>query len=78
MELVSPIGFKIDFLGDLICESAAWFLVIILKFIFTPIFEIKNNEKNSLKPKKFHFRRPIFMKQQILDSRVPSDSLDNI
>ena len=31
--------------GDPIFESAAWFFVIILKFIFTPIFEIKINEK---------------------------------
>ena len=47
--------------GEPISESAAWFFVIILKFIFTSIFEIKIHEKNSLTPKKFHFRRPIFI-----------------
>ena len=40
MGLVSPIGSKIDFMGDPIFESAAWFYVIILKFILRPIFEI--------------------------------------
>ena len=54
--LVSPIGSKIDFKGDPIFESAAWFFISILKIIFTSIFEIKIHEKNSLTPKKFHFR----------------------
>ena len=49
-----------------IYESAAWFFVIILKFIFKSIFEIKIHEKNSLTPKKFHFRRPIFINQHIM------------
>ena len=31
--------------GDPIFQSAAWFFVIILKFIFTPIFEIQIHEK---------------------------------
>ena len=31
---------------DPIFESAAWFIFIILKFIFTSIFEIKIHEKN--------------------------------
>ena len=31
--------------GDPISESAAWFFVFILKFIFTSIFEIKIHEK---------------------------------
>ena len=53
MGLGSSIDSKIVFLGDLIFESVAWFYVIILNFIFTPIFEIKNHEKNSLTPKKF-------------------------
>ena len=44
--------------GDPIFESAAWFFLIIFKFIFTYIFEIKIHEKK-LTPKKFHFRRPI-------------------
>ena len=38
--------------GDPIFESAAWFLVIILKFIFTSIFEIEIYEK-SLQRKKW-------------------------
>ena len=53
---MSSIGSKIDFKGDPIFESAASFFVIILKFIFTSIFEIEIHEK------KFHFRRPIFNK----------------
>ena len=55
------------FWGDLIFESAAWFFVIILKFSFTSIFEIIIHEKNSLTPKKFHFRKPIFINQHILN-----------
>ena len=47
----SPIGSKIDFWGDLIFEWVAWFFVIIRKFIFTPTFAIKIDEKNSLTPK---------------------------
>ena len=43
--LVSPIGSKIDFKRDPIFESAIWVFVIILKFIFTLIFEIKIHEK---------------------------------
>ena len=62
---MSPIGSKIDFKGDPIFELAARFFVIILKFIFTFIFEIKIHEKNSLTPKKFHFRRPIFNNHHI-------------
>ena len=45
---MSPISSKIDFQGDPIFESVAWFFVIILKFIFTSTFEIKIHEKNSL------------------------------
>ena len=56
---MSPIGPKIDLKGDPIFESAAWFVVIILKFIVTSIFEVKIHEKNFLTPKKFYFRRPI-------------------
>ena len=52
MGLVSPIGSKIDFKRDPIFESAAWFFVIILKFIFTSNFEIEIYEKNSFTPKK--------------------------
>ena len=31
--------------GDLMFESVAWFFLIILKFIFTSIFEIKIHKK---------------------------------
>ena len=51
---MSPIGSKID-LGDPIFESAAVLFVIILKFIFTSIFEILIDEKNFMIPKKFIF-----------------------
>ena len=64
--LVSSIGLKIDFKGDPIFESAARFFVIILKFIFTSILKSKFIKKNSLIPKKFHFRRPIFNKHQYI------------
>ena len=72
-------GFEIDFVRNPISWSAAWFSNIILKFIFTPIFEIKIHEKNSLTPKKFHFRDPIltninkfktFLKIQNLPSKI--------
>ena len=55
---------KSIFKGDPIVESAAWFFVIILKFIFKSIFQIKIYEKKFLDTKKI--------------SRVSSDSLDNI
>ena len=57
---MSPIGSKIDFKGDPIFESAAWFFVIILKFIFTSIFEIKIHEKKFLDTKKFLFPKADF------------------
>ena len=36
---------SLDLMGDPIFESAAWFLFIILKFIFTSFFEIRIHEK---------------------------------
>ena len=57
MELVSPIGSKIDFWGYPIFESTAWFFVIILKFIFKPIFKIQIHEKNFLDTKKISFSK---------------------
>ena len=65
MAVARPNGYKIDFVRNPISGSAAWFFVIILKFIFKPIFEIKIHEKNSLTPKKVYFRRPIFINQHI-------------
>ena len=50
-----PYGFKIDFARNLFSGSAAWFFVIIFKFIFTPIFEIKFHEKIFWHRKKLHF-----------------------
>ena len=41
MAVKRPYGFEIDFAGNPISESSSWFFVNILKFIFTPIFEIK-------------------------------------
>ena len=58
---MSPIGSKIDFKGDLVFESAVLFFVIILKFIFTSIFEIKFHEKNSSTPKKFIFENRLLL-----------------
>ena len=43
-----------------IFETAAWFFVFILKFIFTSIFEIKIHEKNSLTPEKISFSKADF------------------
>ena len=42
--------------GPPIFESAAWFFVIIVKFFFTFIFEIKIHEKKIMDTKKFHVR----------------------
>ena len=63
MAIARPLGFEIDFARNPISGSAAWFFVIIVKFIFTAIFEIKKHVKNSLTPKKFHFRSPIFINE---------------
>ena len=43
--------------GDPIFESAAWFFIIILKFIFTSNFEIKINEEKLLDTKKISFSK---------------------
>ena len=46
--------------GDPIFESAARFFVIILKFIFTFIFEIKIHEKRFIDTKKISFSKADF------------------
>ena len=46
MAVAQPNGFEIDLARNTILGSAAGFFVIILKFIFTSIFEIKIHEKN--------------------------------
>ena len=48
MAVARPYGFQIDFVRNPISGSAVWFFVIILEFIFTPIYEILISEK------KFH------------------------
>ena len=65
MAVARPLGFEIDFVRNPISGSAALFFIIILKFILTPIFEIKVHVKNSLTQKKFHFRSRIFIDQYI-------------
>ena len=60
MAVARPHGFKIDFVRNPIPWSAAWFFVIILKFIFTPFLKSKFMKKNFLTPKKFHFRSPVY------------------
>ena len=60
MGLLSPIGSEIDSLGYLILESVAGLYVIILKFIFTPIFEIKLHGKKFLGIKIISFSKPDF------------------
>ena len=47
MPVAQPLDFKIDFARNPISGSAALFLVIIGKLIFTAIFEIQNHVKNS-------------------------------
>ena len=61
MGLVSLNGSKIDFLGDPILQSAAWFFVIILEFIFAPIFDIQIDKK-ILDTKKIPFSKTDFYK----------------
>ena len=46
--------------GDPIFESAAWFFVIFLEFIFTSIFEIKIHEEKFLDTKKISFSKADF------------------
>ena len=61
MAFARPYGFEIDFVRNPISGSAAWFFVIILEFIFTPILEIKIYEKNFLIAARFsiaNFRIP--------------------
>ena len=60
MGVVSPNGSKIDFKGDPIFESTANFFVIILKFIFKSIFEIKIHEKTFLDTQKISFSKADF------------------
>ena len=60
MAVKRPYGFEMDFLRSPDSGSAAWFFVIILKFIFTPIFEIKIYEEKFLDIKKISFSKADF------------------
>ena len=62
MAVARPYDFKVDFVRNLISGSATWFFVIILKFIFTPIFEIKIYGKKFLDTQKISFSKPDFHK----------------
>ena len=59
--VAQSLSFEIDIARNPFSASAAWFFVIILKFIFTAIFEIKFYVKKFLGTKKFHFWSPIFI-----------------
>ena len=52
MAVSRPYGFEIDFGRNAISGSAAWFFVIVLKFIFTSICEIRIYKKKFLNTKK--------------------------
>ena len=57
-----PTALKSIFRGEPILESAAWFYVSIVKFIFTPTFEIKIHEKNFFCTKIISFSKLSFDK----------------
>ena len=61
MAVAQPLDFEIDFVRNPISGSAAWLFVIIIKFIFKAIFEIKNYVKKFLgTKKKKSFSKPDF------------------
>ena len=62
---------NIDFVGDCIAESTAYFFVIILDFIFTPLIEIKIFERRCLAFKK------IFLDFKFLTHSETDDSQKN-
>ena len=62
MAVAQPSDFEIDFARNTISGSAARFFVIIVKFIFTAIFEIKNYLKKFLGTKINLFSKPDFYK----------------
>ena len=57
--LVSPNGSKIDFKGASFLKASRFF-VVILKFIFKSIFEIKITKKKFLDTKKISFSKAYF------------------
>ena len=62
--------------GDSIFESAAWFFIIILKFIFTSIFEIKIHEKKILDTKKISFLKADFYETTEINMLSKSYSIE--
>ena len=60
MAIARPYGFEIDIVRDPISESTSWFIVIILKFISTPIFVIKIYEKKFHDTKQISFSNVVF------------------
>ena len=60
--VAQPLDFGIDFAKNPISGSAAWFFIIILKFIFKAFFN-QNSWKRFLDTKKFDFQSPIFINQ---------------
>ena len=60
MAVAQQLDFEIDFVRNPISGSAANLFVIILKFIFTAIFEINVHEKKFLDTKKISFSKPDF------------------
>ena len=67
MAVERPYGFESDLVRHPISGSAAWFFIIILKFIFTPIFEIKIHAKKLLDNEKISFSKFDFH----IDGEVP-------
>ena len=61
MVVAQPWGFENDFVRNPISGSAAWFFVIILKFILTAIFKIKVHVKKFLGAKKIIFESQVFL-----------------
>ena len=55
-------GFEINFVRNPISGSDTWIFIMILKFIFTLIFEIKIHEKKFLDTRKISFSKPNFHK----------------
>ena len=72
MAVARPHGFDIDFVRNPIAGSPARFFVIILKFIFTPIFEIKIHEKNFLGTEKISFSNSDYHKATYIYLKIIS------
>ena len=58
--IARPYGFEINFVRNPFSGSAWWFFVLILKFIFRPIFEIKIHAKKFLDILKISFSKADF------------------